>query len=283
MIEALAEQNNIDKVCIIRDFNTIIRENERVGRSSFYDRRDMDNFNNMTEGSDLTEIPLVGRSYKWYRPDGSCKSKLDRLLVNSNWLTMLPNVILKDGKRSFSNHIPIFIEGYIKYWGPKLFKFFNQWLQHPTFKKMMDEAWKESSRRGGQALLEQGKFRRLESRIEEKKEELEKLDIIDGMLGLSEEESVRRQEDQMDRGRRLKPRTYSKGWSSDQNILSQMYLENTHDFGHSKERPPTMTTNGTISEHSSQSVPLHQVSKRSQNYQTRFVMPSRNPGTTTPT
>ncbi|KAL8518771.1 hypothetical protein ACS0TY_009942 [Phlomoides rotata] len=62
-----------------------------------------------------------------------------------------------------------------------------------------------------------------------------------------------------------------------------MCLENIHDFGHSKERAPTMSTNGIISEHSPQFVPMHQASEKSQNYQTGFVMPSRNPGTTTPT
>ncbi|KAL8511032.1 hypothetical protein ACS0TY_017746 [Phlomoides rotata] len=98
MIEALADQNNTDKVCLIGDFNAIRGVNERIGRSSVCDYRDMDNFNKMIDRSDLTEIPLVGRSYIWYRPDGSCKSKLDRLLVNPNWLTKWSNVILKGVK-----------------------------------------------------------------------------------------------------------------------------------------------------------------------------------------
>ncbi|KAL8504364.1 hypothetical protein ACS0TY_022911 [Phlomoides rotata] len=62
-----------------------------------------------------------------------------------------------------------------------------------------------------------------------------------------------------------------------------MCLENIHDFGHSEEQPPTMSAYGTILEHSPQSVPWHQVSRRSRNYQTGFVMLSRNLGTTTPT
>ncbi|KAL8517709.1 hypothetical protein ACS0TY_015806 [Phlomoides rotata] len=43
------------------------------------------------------------------------------------------------------------------------------------------------------------------------------------------------------------------------------------------------STDGTSLEHSPQSVPLHQVSEKSQNYQTGFVMPFKNPGTITPT
>ncbi|KAL8477136.1 hypothetical protein ACS0TY_029438 [Phlomoides rotata] len=60
LIKALADQHSTDKVCIIGDFNVIRGEKERIGRSSFYDTRDMDKFNKMIEGSDLTEIPLVG-------------------------------------------------------------------------------------------------------------------------------------------------------------------------------------------------------------------------------
>ncbi|KAL8501305.1 hypothetical protein ACS0TY_020739 [Phlomoides rotata] len=61
--------------------------------------------------------------------------------------------------------------------------------------------------------------------------------------------------------------TYSKEWNSDQNTLSQMYLENIHDFGHSKERAPSIFIDGTDLEHSPQFVLLHQVSGKSQNFQ----------------
>ncbi|KAL8483416.1 hypothetical protein ACS0TY_026207 [Phlomoides rotata] len=67
-------------------------------------------------------------------------------------------------------------------------------------------------------------------------------------------------------------RTYSKGWSSDQNTLSQMCLENIHDFGHLKERALTMFADGTILEHSPQFVPLHQTFGKSWNLQTGCKM-----------
>ncbi|KAL8515444.1 hypothetical protein ACS0TY_014223 [Phlomoides rotata] len=46
-----------------------------------------------------------------------------------------------------------------------------------------------------------------------------------------------------------------------------MCLENIYDFGHLKERAPTISADGTILEHSPQFVPLHQASRKSQNYQ----------------
>ncbi|KAL8461410.1 hypothetical protein ACS0TY_032759 [Phlomoides rotata] len=184
VIEALAEQNSNEMMCVIGDFNAIRDDTDRVGRSTHFDDRDMVKFNNMIEGSDLTKIPLVSRCYTWYRSDGTCKSKLDRLLGNPNWLIKWPNVILKGGKRSFSDHIPIFFEGYIKNWGPKPFKFFNHWTLHPDYKATVEKVWSSSTKQGwsGFTLKERLKevkielkrwskdtFGHLESRIEEKK------------------------------------------------------------------------------------------------------------------
>ncbi|KAL8531532.1 hypothetical protein ACS0TY_008215 [Phlomoides rotata] len=70
----------------------------------------------------------------------------------------------------------------------------------------MEKTWKASSRQwAGFVIKEKLKelkvvlkswsketFGHMEKRIEEKKEELEKLDIIDDTLGLSEEETTRR-------------------------------------------------------------------------------------------
>ncbi|KAL8468941.1 hypothetical protein ACS0TY_031951 [Phlomoides rotata] len=176
--------NSNEMMCVIGDFNAIRDDTDRVGRSTHFDDRDMVKFNNMIEGSDLTEIPLVSRCYTWYRSDGTCKSKLDRLLGNPNWLIKWPNVILKGGKRSFSDHIPIFFEGYIKNWGPKPFKFFNHWTLHPDYKATVEKVWSSSTKQGwsGFTLKERLKevkielkrwskdtFGHLESRIEEKK------------------------------------------------------------------------------------------------------------------
>ncbi|KAL8552530.1 hypothetical protein ACS0TY_001277 [Phlomoides rotata] len=98
ILQALVKQVTTERVCIVGDFNTIREVNERVGRAITSDRNEMARFNNFIEGCDLVEIPLVGRKFTWYRPDGTCKSKLDRLLVNSNWLKKWPDVILKGGR-----------------------------------------------------------------------------------------------------------------------------------------------------------------------------------------
>ncbi|KAL8528062.1 hypothetical protein ACS0TY_005761 [Phlomoides rotata] len=61
-----------------------------------------------------------------------------------------------------------------------------------------------------------------------------------------------------------------------------MCSENTQGYGHSKERAPIMSADGTILEHLSRYAPSHQVSEKSQDYQTGWLMQSKNLGVTTP-
>ncbi|KAL8485048.1 hypothetical protein ACS0TY_027376 [Phlomoides rotata] len=61
-----------------------------------------------------------------------------------------------------------------------------------------------------------------------------------------------------------------------------MRLENIHDCGHLEEPTRIPSTGGTSSEPLPQYKQLHQDFERSQNYQTGFVMPSKNPGIITP-
>ncbi|KAL8466364.1 hypothetical protein ACS0TY_035460 [Phlomoides rotata] len=84
MIKSISLQNSKECVCVVGDFNAIKEENERVGRAEFSDQRGIRLFREFIELSNLIDLPLQGRSYTWYRSDGSCKSHLDRLLVNDN-------------------------------------------------------------------------------------------------------------------------------------------------------------------------------------------------------
>lgn len=97
-------------ICVMGDFNAIRNPNKRSGRGSNIDRRDIDTFNEFIAQNNLFEIPIRGRFFTWYRKDGSCKSKLDRMLVNDEWLNSRPNFSLRGGSRSFSDHCPSFVE-----------------------------------------------------------------------------------------------------------------------------------------------------------------------------
>lgn len=89
-------------------FNAVREENERVGIAEEIDRREFILFNEFISLNNLVDLALCGRQFTWHRPDGSCKSCLDRLLINSELLLKWPNAKLKTFNRSISNHCPIF-------------------------------------------------------------------------------------------------------------------------------------------------------------------------------
>ncbi|KAL8549194.1 hypothetical protein ACS0TY_008154 [Phlomoides rotata] len=94
-------------ICVIGDFNSVRDVNERDGRSMLPNLRDIASFNGFVSGSGLIDLPLHGRKFSWYKPDGSCKSRIDRSLVNHEWISRWPNSSLIGLRRSISDHCPI--------------------------------------------------------------------------------------------------------------------------------------------------------------------------------
>lgn len=81
-IKALIEQNEERGISVVGDFNSVRSDVERNGRGERSDTKDMTTFNYFIVQSSLFDIPLAGRIYTYYRPDGTCKSRLDQMLVN---------------------------------------------------------------------------------------------------------------------------------------------------------------------------------------------------------
>ncbi|KAL8476334.1 hypothetical protein ACS0TY_028855 [Phlomoides rotata] len=127
-INLVIEQNNTTKICVARDFNAIRAEGERSGRGDTIDRRDIRLFDDFISSSGLIDLKLWGHFFTWYKPDGSCKSKLDRIMVNKEWMEWKPDLKLKSLGRSISDHCPLLLGYSITEWGPKSFKFFNGWV-----------------------------------------------------------------------------------------------------------------------------------------------------------
>ncbi|KAL8490074.1 hypothetical protein ACS0TY_025825 [Phlomoides rotata] len=85
-LQSVVIQNQSCCICIARDFNTIRRPSERAGRSEISSQHDMNAFDEFIRNSGLIDLPLHGRSFTWYRPDGTCKNRLDRILINNLWM-----------------------------------------------------------------------------------------------------------------------------------------------------------------------------------------------------
>ncbi|XP_057418204.1 uncharacterized protein LOC130712385 [Lotus japonicus] len=69
--------------CIGGDFNAVRTSLERRGEaiSQTYGRRESDEFNSFIIQMELFDIPILGKRFKWFRPNGKAMSRLDRFLI----------------------------------------------------------------------------------------------------------------------------------------------------------------------------------------------------------
>ncbi|KAL8501606.1 hypothetical protein ACS0TY_020933 [Phlomoides rotata] len=207
MINLVITQNMAAKICVVGDFNSIRAEGERCGRGGVIDRRDIRLFDDFISTGGLVDLQLWGRKYTWYKPDGSCKNKLDQIMVNEEWVEWKPDLKLKSLGRSIFDHCPLFLGQTITDWGPKPFKFFNGWVQHPDFKGFCKTKWELYSVAGWKSfsLKERLKllkkdlkgwsrevFGGIQHKIENQRGDIECWDRVDDVFGLEEEEVIER-------------------------------------------------------------------------------------------
>ncbi|KAL8493435.1 hypothetical protein ACS0TY_024589 [Phlomoides rotata] len=152
-------------------------------------------------------MTLVGKRFTWYRPDGSCKSKLDRFLIYEEWNRKWPSQKLRGGRRSLSDHMPIYVEENSKYWGPKPFKLFNLWLNKKSFVDLVEGKWNSYNIMGRASYRFKEKLKclkgdikqwkslhagNLDPKIEKLIQDIDEWDVIDDTFGLESDEAEKR-------------------------------------------------------------------------------------------
>ncbi|XP_070032225.1 uncharacterized protein [Nicotiana tomentosiformis] len=89
---------------IIGDFNTILSSEDRVQGNSVQEIEVRD-FKNFILGTWLDELKTVGRKFTW--TNNHIHSRIDRILVNAEWIQKWPameGIIMNHG---FSDHYPL--------------------------------------------------------------------------------------------------------------------------------------------------------------------------------
>jgi len=72
---------------VVGDFNIVRYPSERKGiGQERVNKSGMEGFNAFIDRSQLFDIPVVGMTFTWYRPNETAKSRLDRILVSDLWL-----------------------------------------------------------------------------------------------------------------------------------------------------------------------------------------------------
>lgn len=206
-ILAVVAQNSDMPLYVVGDFNAVRMEAERVGRGATINRRDIRGFDEFISSSRLIDLPLHGRSFTCYRPDGFCKSRLDRMLVNDWWIADWPNSSLKGLRRSISDHCPLLLDSVVRDWGPRPFRSINAWFSHPDFKNFIMDRWRNFKVEGWSGFVIKENFKKLKEevkvwnrdvfgsldvKIENIREEIRRLDVLDDTFGLKDSEVIER-------------------------------------------------------------------------------------------
>jgi len=190
--------------CIIGDFNSIRRQEERknVFSSSDYSR-EIKSFNDFIESSELVDIPLVGRKFTWFKPNGLVKSRIDRVLVSKEWLDFWPNSQQFVLNRSVSDHCAVILKEVSVDWGPKPFRCLDVWLKDIRFKEFVSLSWSSYKVMGGGIFVFKEKLKKLKADLKvwnkevfrdvnqaskEIQKRLDELDSRDDEVGLVESE-----------------------------------------------------------------------------------------------
>ncbi|GLT59702.1 hypothetical protein SLA2020_325070 [Shorea laevis] len=193
--------------CIAGDFNAIRNSQERKGDTSV--RRELREFNDFIETTGLVDLPMIGRKFTWYQPNGQSMSRLDRFLFSSEWMRNWTDLKQWGLMRSVSDHCPVMVKNEACNWGPKPFKLYNVWLQNPSFREMVESQWNNSDIRGWGGYVVKEKLKLLKNcvkewtraqeqgvdkQIEEAKAEIAKLDCQGETQHLTEAECLRRRD-----------------------------------------------------------------------------------------
>lgn len=84
---------------------------------------------------------MGGRKFTFYREEGHKFSKIDRFLVCPNFINQQPLSTVIALPHEHSDHSPLILSNSNADFGPLPFRFFNSWMNRPSFNEVFDVAW----------------------------------------------------------------------------------------------------------------------------------------------
>lgn len=89
------------------DFNSILNTEDRLVGSQVQ-MGEMKNFRECVNQCNLSEMSIVGRNFTW--TNGHIYGRIDKVLVNNEWMISMPPKQVKVMDPLFSNHSPLNID-----------------------------------------------------------------------------------------------------------------------------------------------------------------------------
>ena len=130
--------------CTIGDFNVISSTKEKKGGRDYNISKSLE-FISVIEACGLVDMGYSGQNYTWcnHRKNGDrVWKRLDRGMVNDNWLEKMPQSSITHLPAVGSDHSPLLMEmnnnqsAVIKY-----FKFLNYWTENDHFLSTVNNCW----------------------------------------------------------------------------------------------------------------------------------------------
>jgi len=118
-------------------------------------------FNNFIEESCPVDIPLVGRKFTWYKPNGTIKSRIDRVLISLEWLEKWLGSKLYAEGRTVSDHCALILKDINIVWGLKPFRCLDVWQKYVCFKELVRTKWETYDIKGNGLYVLKEKLKNL--------------------------------------------------------------------------------------------------------------------------
>jgi hypothetical protein len=154
--------------CVIGDFNAVLHGDERRG-INLHGLNDVSvesaEFANFVSNMELLDLPVLGRKFTWFHPNGQSMSRIDRALVSEGWMQVWGQSSLWVLPRSVSDHCPLILRCGSVDWGPRPFRFNNHWLKNDDFQTLIEGAWRESEVVGWMGYILKEKLKGLKAKI----------------------------------------------------------------------------------------------------------------------
>jgi hypothetical protein len=152
--------------CIFGDFNVVRFPSERRGCVRVTPA--MEEFSDFIDGYNLIDLPLNGGLYSWCNGAANpSMSRIDRVLISTDWEEHYPDVVQKLMPKPISDHNPVLLEAGGMARGKSSFKFENMWLKVPKFVDKVQKWWSGYSYSGTPSFVLAQKLKALKGDLKE--------------------------------------------------------------------------------------------------------------------
>ncbi|XP_030505182.1 uncharacterized protein LOC115720161 [Cannabis sativa] len=145
-----------DLLVVMGDLNVSLNREDKIGGRRFVEKDGeiLQSFLDCTRGVDLG---FKGCKYTWQNKrfkGGLIRERIDRAVVNTEWLSICPNGGVHNLPIVASDHGPLILYTEMKKGrGSRVFRFYEAWLRESTCKEVIMDTWKLSEKGRGRNSL----------------------------------------------------------------------------------------------------------------------------------